>query len=95
MILAHEEEELEIMVNQEVERITKEIDGKPFKCQQLIRWMKSNKNTKLIHNGVKYQITMMMHVNLVVTKNKLIEATRYQEVEMTKKVVALKYASRT
>lgn len=45
MVLAQEEVQLVIMVNREVERINKEIDEKPYKCKQLIWWLKMKSAT--------------------------------------------------
>jgi len=91
LMSSHEDVELVIMVNREVDIITKEIDDKPFKCQQLIIWLKSKSPTELLQNGLRDRTIMIMQANSVVAKYRLTEAARYQGAEMTNKVVAFKY----
>jgi len=78
MVLAHDEAELVIMVNREVERIKREIDDKPYKCQEIMKWLKSKSTEELLQQGVRDKTTMIMQANLVVTKYRLMEVTRYQ-----------------
>jgi len=77
LVLANEEADLVIMVNQEVERITREINDNPFKCQQLIRLLKSKSIHELLYQGVRDRTTMIMQGNLVVAKYRLMEAAKY------------------
>lgn len=78
LVLDQEEVDLIIMTHNEIDRITKEMEDKPFKCQQLIKCLKPKSTTELLQNGVKDRTTMMMQANLVATMIRLTEVAERQ-----------------
>lgn len=62
LVVGNEEAKLVIMVNREVERITCEIDDKPFKFQLLIRWPKTRSAQESLQQGVRDRTTMIIVV---------------------------------
>jgi len=47
----------------EVERIKREMEDKPYKCQHIIKWMKLKGGEKLLQEGVRDKTTLIIQAN--------------------------------